>query len=65
MEVSIKTELKTAVHKKTGNIYFVLDDSVLDCTNSRDGNRVVLYYREGKTFARDYTEFVEKFDYKG
>lgn len=49
-------------HIKTGKIYQVLElGTVLDCTNSRDGTPVKVYYRDGKFFVRDAAEFNEKF----
>jgi len=50
-------------HSKTGNRYVSLGQ-VLDCTNSRDGTRVVLYQRADGTperFVREAGEFAEKF----
>lgn len=55
---------KTAIHKKTGNIYQVISTDVIDCTNARDGTKMVLYTREGLYFVREYKEFMEKFDVK-
>lgn len=58
------TLFKRAVHKKTGNIYYVMYDAAIDCTNERDGQRVVVYTREGIVFVREYNEFIKKFDYE-
>lgn len=56
-------KLHSAEHLKTGNIYNVLElGDVIDCTNSRDGTPVVVYYREGKFFVRETKEFKEKFN---
>lgn len=55
---------KTAIHKKTGNIYQIISTDVIDCTNERDGTKDVLYTREGLYFVREYKEFMEKFDVK-
>ena len=49
-------------HKKTGNIYERAVGTVIDCTNSRDGTKCVLYMRDGKLFVREEVEFNEKFD---
>lgn len=49
------------VHKKTGNIYHVVADDVIDCTNASNDRRMVLYSRDGKMFVREYEEFKEKF----
>lgn len=52
-------------HKKTGNLYELLSH-VLDCTNSRDGTRAVVYCRADHhgvpQFVRDTAEFEEKFE---
>ena len=60
--VVMNIKLKTAVHKKTGNIYHVLDVKAIDCTNVRDGVKVVIYYRDGMFFVREKKEFDEKFE---
>lgn len=51
-------------HKKTGNKYMLVctNKPVLDCTNSRDGTEVVIYYRDGRLFVRESSEFEEKFE---
>lgn len=49
-----------ATHNKTGNKYNILHTAI-DATNSRDGNQVVVYEREGKVFVRNLVEFKEKF----
>ena len=50
------------VHLKTGNKYYVLDYNVIDCTNSHNDARCVLYMNtEGKLFVREFEEFNEKF----
>lgn len=61
MNQAMTSDIKTAVHNKTGNIYHVLYDSAIDCTNSRDGTEVVVYYRDGKVFVREKQEFCRKF----
>ena len=58
----VELKIYRALHKKTGNIYNVIRDDVIDCTNSRDGTRVVLYTNGVQVFARDYFEFLDKFD---
>ena len=52
-------------NKKTGQLYRVINhiDGVVDCTNSRDGEEVVLYPRNGRLFIMKYDEFREKFDF--
>ena len=55
---------ETVIHNKTGNIYFVLD-VLLDATNSREGQCIVIYMNVlGKVFAREQNEFYEKFTVK-
>ena len=49
-----------ATHRKTGNTYKVIGDT-LNCTNAQDGQVMVLYEREGKTFVRELSEFLDKF----
>lgn len=58
----MKIKMKIAVHKKTRNIYRVLDVKAIDCTNVRDGVKVVIYYRDGMFFVREKKEFDEKFE---
>jgi hypothetical protein len=51
-------------NKKTGDIY-VFAAVGLDCTNSRDGTPVVVYYpdnKENTIFIREESEFYEKFE---
>ena len=50
-----------AVNIKTGKIYTVLSWDVINCTNSNDGRRMVLYRDEDLLFTRDYEEFIVKF----
>jgi len=50
-------------NNKNGNLYKVLHYAT-DCTNSRDGVRVVVYTpveKPGEIFVRDEAEFVLKF----
>ena len=55
-------KIHSAKHLKTGNIYQVLElGDVIDCTNSRDGTLVKVYYRDGKAFVREAEEFKQKF----
>ena len=50
-------------HKKTGAVYRIITHAT-DCTNSRDGTKVIVYIRkiDGMTFVREETEFYEKFE---
>jgi hypothetical protein len=52
------------VHKKTGNIYTVIADNAVDCTNERDGTQVVYCNVEGMWFVREAKEFWQKFEKK-
>jgi hypothetical protein len=51
-------------HKKTGKLYYVIDMG-RDCTNSRDGVRVVIYRDPNDDtlplFVREVNEFHERF----
>jgi hypothetical protein len=57
-------------NKKSGNKYIV-NSVVLDATNDREGNIVVVYIPEGNIlevkmiYCRDYFEFCEKFERVG
>lgn len=49
-------------HNKTGKIYFVLNQDVIDCTNGREDKTYTLYKNpEGQAFCRETSEFNEKF----
>lgn len=51
-------------HLKTGNIYYLLRDDVINCTNANDHQTMVLYKRDGYPdliFVREKEEFFEKF----
>jgi hypothetical protein len=50
-------------HNKTGKLYFLIGNAT-DCTNSRDGTEVVIYFQVGnisRTFVREKSEFLQKF----
>ena len=49
-------------NKKNQKIYTVLDLDLINCTNAVDGQRMVLYTIDGKQFAREYKEFMLKFE---
>ncbi len=52
-------------HLKTGNIYYLLRDDVINCTNANDHQTMVLYKRDGYPdliFVREKEEFFEKFE---
>ena len=58
---------------KNKNIYFVESNSIIDCTNNRNGNKMVLYYKLKDNneldsidwdsgFVREVEEFKIKFE---
>jgi hypothetical protein len=52
-------------HLKTGNIYEMVRDDVINCTNANDEQIMVLYKREDKPdliFVREKEEFYKKFE---
>lgn len=52
-------------HLKTGNIYEMLRDDVINCTNVNDGQVMVLYKSDkhpDMIFVREKTEFYSKFE---
>lgn len=53
---------KTVRHIKTNNLYTVLREDVIECTNGREEKRYVLYTRNGKVFCREQQEFWRKFE---
>ena len=54
---------KTYINKKNNTEYNVLYEGI-DATNSRDGEEVIIYEREGMIFVRNKLEFYEKFQEK-
>jgi hypothetical protein len=53
------------IHKKTGDIYVVIETDVINATNGREHERMIIYRKKGntlKTFVRESKEFFEKFD---
>ena len=55
---------KNFKHLKTGNIYTMLRDDIINCTNANDEQIMVLYKREDKPdllFVREKEEFYKKF----
>ena len=51
-------------HLKTGNIYEMIRDDVINCTNINDDQIMVLYKNDNypdKIFVREKSEFYEKF----
>lgn len=55
-------------HKKSGRIYEVISDNIINATNNIDGQIMVMYIGEKKdgsgigTFVREINEFNEKFE---
>lgn len=52
------------INVKTGNYYEVETMNGVDCTNARDGDRVVIYHPLGESdlcCVREYNEFMVKF----
>lgn len=54
--------VKKVVHNKTGNIYILLNDQIIECTNGREEKKYCLYVNlEGMVFVRERDEFYNKF----
>ena len=52
-------------HLKTGNIYEMLRDDVINCTNANDDQIMVMYKRADLPdliFVREKSEFYQKFE---
>lgn len=52
-------------NKKNGNIYDVIREDVINCTNANDGEIMVLYKNDNspdKIFVRERNEFYIKFE---
>jgi hypothetical protein len=61
---SIFMSSKKFKHLKTGNIYEMIRDDVINCTNINADQIMVLYKTDrcpDKIFVREKTEFYEKF----
>lgn len=53
-------------HIKTGHVYELVQDKVINATNAQDGERMVLYTNlQGDWFVREHSEFHQKFKVKG
>lgn len=51
------------IHKKTGNMYFLLNDDLIECTNGREEKKYCLYAnKKGMIFVRERDEFYQKFE---
>ena len=51
-------------HKKTGNIYYLIINDAIECTNGREDKKYVVYmsaYTDMK-FCREADEFYQKFE---
>lgn len=54
--------MERVIHKKTGNIYFVVHRGVIECTNGREDKRYVIYKNHSEQlFCREEKEFDQKF----
>ena len=49
-------------HKKTGNLYTVLYDEAIECTNGREGIDYTVYTNGDKIFVRQTNEFYKNFE---
>lgn len=59
-----RTAVKKFIHLKTGNVYEMVRDDVINCTNANDEQKMVLYKNPefpDLIFVREKTEFYEKF----
>lgn len=72
-ETKIMTELvwyhdqglcKKVLHKKTGNIYYVIGEPRINCTNGNEEQIMIQYAMPSmaKIFVREQKEFWEKFE---
>ena len=50
------------INKKTKEKYFVTSMDAICKTDEYDGARLVVYTKDGNTYVRDYSEFLEKFE---
>lgn len=54
---------KQVRHKKTGNIYWIIAQDIIECTNGREELKYVLYENiVGQLFCREQNEFWVKFE---
>lgn len=55
---------KLILHIKTGIVYTLISEHVINSTNENDGQRMVLYMDNfSHMYVREETEFWEKFKY--
>lgn len=54
-------------HKKTGNIYYILGEPCVNCTNGYEEQKMIQYAMPSllKKFVREEKEFWEKFELLG
>lgn len=52
------------IHKKTGNIYYILGEPCINCTNGHEYQVMIQYALPSmlKKFVREQSEFWEKFE---
>ena len=57
------TGCKKYRHNKTGNIYYTINENVIECTNGREEKKYVVYRsaHNGMVFCREADEFYQKF----
>ena len=57
-----RDKIMPVIHKKTGNLYFVMAN-IINCTNAANDEAMVLYINtDGMIFCREKEEFWEKFE---
>lgn len=57
-------KITTWRNKKSGGLYHIYDKAI-DCTNERDGLKVIIYHQKSdyvRVFVREESEFYEKFE---
>lgn len=60
--MNIEFSTVSYTHNKTGNIYHVLTQNVIECTNGREEKKYTLYVNNnGQIFCRETEEFDKKF----
>jgi hypothetical protein len=51
----------TARNIKNQHIYNVVSLRIINATNEQDGQKMILYEKDGQFFVREYEEFYKKF----
>lgn len=54
-------DVQMCEHIKTGNLYFILYRDVINATNERDGQKMILYSDGANIYVREKAEFYDKF----